>query len=281
MVRRVISWIAALGLTAAGVGALLRARGSDPLLAELRWLLRDAVPPVLAFSRACELLAAAGDRASGDDLRLIEALLNSGRDAVARNALSILKLRLQRRFKVIGVDDSSQRVWTTWAGRQSDARLLALMPESFHCFVDAGTTAAEPALAARATRFLLIATLRTDPPTRSRAELELTFRVADVGPIAARLRRLDGLSPGHLSAFALPSDPRQWPPIELDGWSATAVDDLLRDPLPQVRWALGRILTVCRDPRGRDAVRAWLAEDPHVPRGAVEVVAGLLDAPRP
>ncbi len=281
MARRVISWIAALGLTAAVVGAALRARGSDPLLAELHWLLRDAVPPVQALNRACELLAAAGDRASGDDLRLIEALLNSGRDAVTRNALSILKLRLQRRFSVIGADGSAQRVWTTWAGRQSDARLLALMPESFHCFVDGGTTVAEPAHAARATRFVLIATLRTDPPTRSRVELELTFRVAYAGPIAARLRRLDGLNAGPLSAFPLPPDPRQWPPIELDGWSAATVEDLLRDPLPQVRWAIGRILTVCRDPRGRDAVREWLAEDPHVPRGAVEVVAGLLDAPRP
>lgn len=275
--------LAALG---AGGAALLRARGPDPVLSELRWLLDRSNPPAGVFLRANELLVLAANRRDSGDLRLIAALLEDGSDRVVRNSLAVLceRLRACSTWYASDAFAAVSGVWSNWEKRQSDERLMALMPESFHCFAhgayyDPGRPPETPGSPSRALRFLLVATLWGDAYTRSVADIGLPiFGLGD--EIGLRLARLDGR--GRAGAGRkLPADPRDWPVVSLVAWDDATIDALLRDPLPQVRWAMGRILTVCRDPRGVNAVSEWLSKGDGVPAGAAAAVAALLHAEAP
>ncbi|MBU0637984.1 MAG: hypothetical protein KKB50_03905 [Planctomycetes bacterium] len=271
VLRRALSWLVTLAVAAALALSITRLPGAGGLEAELRWLFGRG--DRAALNEAAALLHVSEEQTPGTRLHILAALLRDPNDGVVRGTLTfVADLVAYRWGSSTHENDDARTVYREWLAGLSDQRRLELLGPLVNCIAGYWEALEPGEWKHECRRWLVAATIAVDPRLQARACELLWARQAEVDVID-RLRTLDGQAPRWQQRGArdsAPNEPGAWGALEL-----LDVDEyvtLLTDPVPQVRWAAGRILAVCRDSRALPAVHEWLQNAPNVPAEARAVL---------
>ncbi len=274
--RRLISWVATLGVAACAIAGINRLPGHGGLAEEFDWLFaRDNVPPRY-FNRADALLTEFRQEQPKQANELLARLLNSADERLFSAGLTLLadNSRMITAEDLLTICADWRALPADPADIQTAGQMLMFWLWDW-AFDNALPTPTESLQVGRQFpfRFLLAVSLTRNDRTRRNAEGLLSAANPELSLPLRRLRVLDGMPPGSSSRPAGNVDPQSWPQIQLEHSDELARG--LTDPNPRIRWATGRILAVCRDERGLPAVYEWLQTRPKASATADKVLADL------
>ncbi len=291
--HRVLAW---LGVAALAAGLVRGARflpGAGGPAAELRRLLAQPEPRPRLFHRAALILRAARDRRPQGRAELFRDLLRDPDPQVVHHALLLLGDVLRT-----GEPDDAEvgAAFTDWFTAASLPARIEHLPHALVCAALAANPLPRPAAAPRVAaaplpenwpygntpderRWLVAASLLRDGEARELAGMLLFQTADDAVCVRDRLELLDAratfrypdpAAPDARVAAVAPASLRAQLRVDVD-----ELADMLDDPLPQVRWAAGRILTVAGDPRGLPAFQEWLRAARPIPPAAAAMLNDL------
>lgn len=289
--RRTISWLALATLLGAGAVGLTRLPGYGGVVAEVRWLLARGYTHPDHHLRAAGLIVVAKHESPESHGQIFRALLRDDDPCVVRAALRILEDHLRT---LPYARQDLRRAFRTWFREASIEEKICCGPGILTCLMqaewqvsgdwdfwakldDGAGLHALTLLRSEDHRWLVASTLQDIEPARIMAEGLLLGRYCCGPRVSLRLRRLDGL--GDPVERLLPE--ATYRPIgseELGQQLQIDVDELvamLNDPIDEVRWAAGRILTVCGDERGLAAFCEWLQTTRGLTREADKLMTDL------
>lgn len=268
--RRTVSFATVVATVVATALIYTRLPGADGTLSELHWIL-SRPPPERQLRRAGGLLVIAEEQDSGAEARYLKGLLKSDNSLVVDSALEIMLLRWMR-----GIEswENVNELFNDWFVSASDEQRWAHVQPivglsgMLLARVDTLSLESQVRVLQREPEYLRwhLASM-VHPDKRFRRSLEPPLLESPDPAIQARLDRLDGWFP----IYEQEEQPSWWPRIDAADWVVWAVDD----PFPQVRWAAGLVLALCRDERGLHAAYDWLQNDPNAPASANQVLDQL------
>lgn len=289
-IRRLISWLGTLAVLIALAVGISRLPAQGGLVGELRWVFTRPSPAATKYSRALELLRQAKQRAPDGPFDVMRVLLQDDDPRVVQCALVLVgdSIRSAAAFAV----NWGARLFEEWFTHSTADERFAHLPYTLlQCYWDAGSGMYAPHFAETPTRdevaaaqlvpwrgaddvcWIVAGTLEKGPDWRPLADAGAFNGVAPTQHIRVRLLVLDALLTRDTAFVPTPLDEKTLRAELIP--SLEQVLSLLTDSREKVRWAAGRILTVAGDRRGLPAFREWLAANPRIPPGAMQMLTEL------